>query len=110
MPWYTACRFSALQPDRGLPVRVADRDIAVFFVNNRVHAVDNHCLHTGGPLADGLVVEECVVCPWHGWVYELATGQKVVGSRLSGDLPVYRTEVDLDSDEVKVEIPDEMRT
>ncbi|MDQ1439473.1 MAG: nitrite reductase small subunit [Acidimicrobiaceae bacterium] len=108
MPVYTACRLSALQPERGLPVRVGGTDVAVFLVGGEVRAVEDHCLHLGGPLADGLVVDGCVVCPWHGWVYELATGRKVVGARTAGDLPVYA--VTVDGDEVKVEIPDGMRT
>jgi nitrite reductase (NADH) small subunit len=103
VPWYTACRLSALDRERGLAVRVGDRRIAVFLVDGTVHAVDNQCLHTGGPLADGTVVDGCVICPWHGWVYELATGQKVVGHRTGGDLPVYPVLVE--GDEVKVEIP-----
>jgi nitrite reductase/ring-hydroxylating ferredoxin subunit len=108
VPLVTACRLSALDPERGLPVRVGDLRIALFLVDGEVLAVDDHCLHTGGPLADGRVVDGCVICPWHGWVYELATGQKVVGSRASGDLPVYPVVVD--GDEVKVEIPDGLRS
>jgi nitrite reductase/ring-hydroxylating ferredoxin subunit len=37
---------------------------------------DNTCLHVGGPLAEGLVEDGCVVCPWHGWTYDLATGRR----------------------------------
>lgn len=89
-------------------MQVGEYRIAVFLVDGEVRAVDDRCLHTGAPLADGMVVDGCVVCPWHGWVYELATGQKVVGSRLVGDLPVYRVVVE--GDEVKVEIPDGLRS
>ena len=105
MPLVTACRLSALRADRGLPVRVGGHRIAVFLVSGEVRAVSDQCLHTGGPLADGQVVDGCVVCPWHGWVYDLATGQKVVGSREAGDLPVYRGGGV--GDEVTVELPDE---
>jgi sulfoxide reductase heme-binding subunit YedZ len=108
VPLVTACRLSALDPERGLPVRVGGHRIALFLVDGVVHATSDVCLHTGGPIADGRVIDGCVVCPWHGWVYELATGQKVVGSQLAGDLPVYRVEVW--GDEVKVEIPDETRS
>lgn len=108
MPLVTACRLSALSPDRGLPVRVGRHRIAIFLVDGQVLATSDSCLHTGGPLADGRVIDGCVICPWHGWVYELATGHKMVGSRLAGDLPVYRVVVD--GDEVKVEIPEETRS
>lgn len=103
MPLVTACRLSRLKPGRGVPVRIGEHRIAVFLAGDRVYATSDVCLHTGGPLADGQVIDGCVMCPWHGWVYDLETGQKVVGSRSSGDLPVYRVVVE--GDEVKVEIP-----
>jgi sulfoxide reductase heme-binding subunit YedZ len=108
VPLYYACRRSALDPDRGLPLNIAGHRIAVFLVDGVVHAVGNRCLHTGGPLADGRVVDGCVICPWHGWVYELATGNKMVGSWSSGRIPVYP--VVIEGDEVKVEIAEELRS
>jgi nitrite reductase (NADH) small subunit/3-phenylpropionate/trans-cinnamate dioxygenase ferredoxin subunit len=108
VPYVTACRLSALRPDRGLAVRVGGHRLALFLVDGAVRAVENECLHTGGPLDDGRVVDGCVICPWHGWVYDLSTGQKVVGSRSAGDLPVYAVVVD--GDEVKVELPDGLRS
>jgi nitrite reductase/ring-hydroxylating ferredoxin subunit len=84
------------------------RHIAVFLVDGVVRAVDDRCPHTGGPLADGQVVDGCVICPWHGWVYELRTGEKVVGSHSAGGVGVY--EVVVEGNEVKVRIPDEVVT
>ena len=96
-----------LPADRGTVVRACGREVAVFVVDGRARAVDNHCLHTGGPLADGLVVDGCVVCPWHGWVYDLATGQKVVGHRTAGNLRTYPVVVGADG-RVRVEIDGEV--
>ena len=36
---------------------------------------DGGCPHNGGPLAEGLVRDGVVTCPWHWYAYELATGR-----------------------------------
>jgi len=38
-------------------------------------ALDNVCPHRGGPLAEGTVEHGKIVCPWHQWEFDLATGQ-----------------------------------
>ena len=38
-------------------------------------ALDNRCPHQGGPLGDGELENGFVVCPWHGYEYDLKTGQ-----------------------------------
>lgn len=88
------CRLDTLEPDRGRLVRARGREVAVFLVDGQVRVVDNACLHAGGPLADGAVVDGCVICPFHGWVYELGTGRCVVGARTAGDLRAYDTWVE----------------
>ena len=39
------------------------------------HAIDNTCLHRGGPLGDGPLEGKIVTCPWHGWQYDVTTGK-----------------------------------
>ncbi len=56
---------------------VAGRPIAIFAVGGRVYALDNMCLHIGAPIDDGAVSDGCVTCPWHGWRYDLATGDQL---------------------------------
>ncbi|MEO7836519.1 MAG: Rieske 2Fe-2S domain-containing protein [Acidimicrobiales bacterium] len=85
------CALDSLEPGRGRLVRAGGRQLAVFLVDGEVHVVDNACLHAGGPLADGAVVDGCVICPFHGWVYDLATGRLVVGARTAGDLGTYES-------------------
>jgi nitrite reductase (NADH) small subunit len=48
---------------------------AVFFVEGELHVTDGACPHNGGPLAEGLVRDGVVTCPWHWYAYELATGR-----------------------------------
>jgi len=37
-------------------------------------AMDNVCVHRGGPLGQGVVADGKVICPWHGWQYDPKTG------------------------------------
>ena len=47
--------------------------------NGRVYATDAECPHKGGPLADGLLGGSTVICPLHGWKFNLETGKPLVG-------------------------------
>lgn len=81
-------------------MRVDGRPIAIFAEGDRVYALDNACRHNGSPLDDGFVEDGCVTCPWHGWTYELATGNHVV---LFGSQKGLRTyPVKVDGDEVSI--------
>ena len=53
----------------------AGRSFAVFESGGRLHVTDGACPHHGGPLAEGLVRDGVVTCPWHWYSYELATGR-----------------------------------
>jgi len=37
-------------------------------------ALDNVCLHRGGPLGQGMVDGNKIICPWHGWMFDVTTG------------------------------------
>jgi nitrite reductase/ring-hydroxylating ferredoxin subunit len=76
-------------------VDAGGRSIGVFRIGDRFHALRNRCPHMGGPLCLGRVAPWAVssgpgdfrmegeaallACPWHGWEYELATGQSFLG-------------------------------
>ena len=53
----------------------AGRSYAVFCVGDALYVTDGACPHNGGPLAEGLVRDGVVTCPWHWYSYELATGR-----------------------------------
>jgi nitrite reductase (NADH) small subunit len=53
----------------------AGRAYAVFTDGEVWHVTDGTCPHNGGPLAEGLVRDGYVTCPWHWYSYELATGR-----------------------------------
>ena len=84
-------------------VDVDGREIAVFRVDDELYALLNYCVHQGGPGCEGRIggtlVEhedgslgydrdnEIVSCPWHGWEYEIKTGQHL--SRPEYRVPSY---------------------
>lgn len=55
--------------------RVVDgRKIAVCRTKSGIHALDNTCPHRGGPLGEGDLIGEELVCPWHLWSFDVKTG------------------------------------
>jgi nitrite reductase (NADH) small subunit len=52
-----------------------DKVICVANVNGEICAIDNVCLHRGGPLGQGVIEKGKVVCPWHGWAWDPKTGE-----------------------------------
>jgi nitrite reductase (NADH) small subunit len=50
------------------------KTICIANVNGVYSAMDNICLHRGGPLGQGMIEGGKVVCPWHGWAYDTKTG------------------------------------
>jgi len=64
----------------GRSVQVDGVELAVFNLGERFVAVENQCPHKGGPLADGIVAGTVVVCPLHGWRFDLNSGLAVRAS------------------------------
>ncbi len=54
-----------------------DKEICVANVNGTCSAMDNTCLHQGGPLGQGVILDGKLVCPWHGWEWDPKTGRAV---------------------------------
>lgn len=51
--------------------------LAISNVDGKYCAMNNICLHRGGPLAEGELNGDVVTCPWHGWQYHVCTGKLV---------------------------------
>jgi nitrite reductase (NADH) small subunit len=72
--WIRVTALENLPLREGRAVGLGDREIALFNLGDRVLATDNRCPHQGGPLCDGIVTGESVVCPLHAWKVNLASG------------------------------------
>jgi len=89
---------SDIPPGAGKCVEVNGKPIALFNIDGMVFAIDNECLHRQGPLAEGELEGHVVTCPWHGWQYDVRTGENVFDRALR--LETY--EVVVEDGEVKV--------
>ncbi len=75
MPWIRATRKDEVPPGTIREFQLDGTTIALANVNGQFHAISNTCLHRGGPLGQGVLDGPIVTCPWHGWEYDVTTGQ-----------------------------------
>ncbi len=73
----TVARVDDVAPGQSRLVTVNGRMVGLFNVGGTFHAIDNVCLHRGGPLHEGGLGGRIVTCPWHGWQYDVTTGTLV---------------------------------
>jgi apoptosis-inducing factor 3 len=72
---------------------VGDEDVLLVRSGSDIFAIDAHCSHYHGPLAEGLVVGESVRCPWHHACFDLRTGEAARAPALN-PLAVWKVEQD----------------
>ena len=68
------CPATDLPPGRGRLVHLDGKEIALFNTNGEFRAMEDNCLHAGGPLHEGEVSGTIVTCPWHQWRFDLRDG------------------------------------
>lgn len=63
-------------PPGGVIERLAgEQVVAIANVEGSWHALDGVCPHQGGPLGRGTVCGSTLRCPWHGWEFDVTSGQ-----------------------------------
>jgi len=79
-------------PDGGmLAGHMGEEAVLLARRGNEVFAIGATCSHYGGPLADGLLVDDTVRCPWHHARFSLRTGE-AIGAPAFNPLPCWRVE------------------
>ena len=53
----------------------AGRELALYNVNGEFYATENFCPHKGAPLASGILCAYVIECEWHGWQFDVRTGE-----------------------------------
>jgi NADPH-dependent 2,4-dienoyl-CoA reductase/sulfur reductase-like enzyme/nitrite reductase/ring-hydroxylating ferredoxin subunit len=74
---------------------VGDQDVLLVRSGPEIFAIDAHCSHYHGPLAEGLVVGESIRCPWHHACFDLRTGEATRAPALTS-LAVWQVEYEGD--------------
>lgn len=67
-------RTTDLPVGRAKAVSIGEQKIALYHTASGFFATENVCPHRGGPLAEGDVIGNEIVCPWHLWSFDVATG------------------------------------
>ncbi|HME12532.1 MAG TPA: Rieske 2Fe-2S domain-containing protein [Candidatus Acidoferrum sp.] len=101
MAFLRAAKTSQIAPGTIREIEVGGKTIALANVAGKFHAIDNTCLHQGGPLGEGELEGAVVTCPWHGWQFDLTSG-KIVQDPSAPGVACY--EVLVQGDEILVNV------
>ena len=77
---------------RSKTISLGEKRIALFNVDGAFYAMDDTCLHRGGPLGEGELEGSVVTCPWHGWKYDVRNGEMTMNP--AARVKCYPTRID----------------
>jgi len=76
------CPADELTERKGRRFVVGETEIALFKINGLIFALNNICPHLHASIMhDGFIEDECVVCPSHGWEFNLSDGKRKSGGK-----------------------------
>jgi nitrite reductase (NADH) small subunit len=101
VPLVKVAELSQLPADSVTEVTAGDAFYAICNVAGRVTALAGTCPHRGGPLGQGAIDGNYVVCPWHAWQWDCVTG----ANDFDTTQHVGTYEVRVAGDDVLIEIP-----
>jgi|SRR5579871_870213 len=75
MPFVKVASAGELMENSVLEAMAGETPYAICKVGGKITALSGICPHRGGPLGQGAIHGENVVCPWHAWEWNCATGE-----------------------------------
>jgi nitrite reductase (NADH) small subunit len=75
MKWIRVTHADNIPIRQGRSVKLGSHELAIFNLGGGFRAVESRCPHRGGPLADGIVAGDDVICPLHNWRLSLDSGK-----------------------------------
>jgi nitrite reductase/ring-hydroxylating ferredoxin subunit len=82
-------------------IEVGEETVALCNAGGEVHALDGICPHAGGPLGQGALHGNMIVCPWHAWEYDCVTGQH----DRNPNLKLVKHAVQIQGDDILIDLP-----
>jgi len=92
---------SDVPPGTAKEVMADDQVVALYNVEGTFYALDGVCPHAGGPLGEGTVHGTVVTCPWHGWQFDVKSGENCLNRQMTHKSFAVKVE----GDDVLVEVP-----
>jgi nitrite reductase/ring-hydroxylating ferredoxin subunit len=80
--WIRVASTAECPPGSATEIVAAGEVIALFNVEGRYYALDGICPHQGGPLGKGELCGQIITCPWHGWQFDVVSGQHLVNESI----------------------------
>ncbi|SRR6266851_9964176 len=93
---------SEVKPDSVIEVSAGGNLYAICNVGGRIYALNGICPHRGGPLGQGQIHGKNVVCPWHAWEWNCATGE----NDFDPGKKVANCAVQISGDDILLDIPE----
>jgi nitrite reductase (NADH) small subunit/3-phenylpropionate/trans-cinnamate dioxygenase ferredoxin subunit len=100
MAFVRAMKIGEVPPGMTRELQLDGKVIALSNVGGKLYAINNVCLHRGGPLGEGELSGQVVTCPWHGWQYDVTSGKLVTNPAVG----VETYPVELRGDDVYVDV------
>jgi nitrite reductase (NADH) small subunit len=101
MPLVSVGRIGALPPGAVKEVDTGSDTYAVCNGEGTLHCVDGPCPHAGGPLGQGNLNGNLLVCPWHCWEFDCGTGV----NDFDEDLRIEKFPVVVQGNEILIDVP-----
>ena len=102
MSHISVARLDELPAGQPKLVDVNGTRVVLVRVKDDVYACHDTCAHKGGPLSEGKLSGIRLACPWHGWMYDVRTGECVMPGR-GNRVATYPVRVD--AGEILVDVP-----
>ena len=90
--WRDVCTIAeAPAKDEVREVELEGQTLCLANVSGQLHVLDNWCPHRQGPLGQGWIEGETVVCPWHAWAFDCKTG--IASEPEQAKVKVFRVQI-----------------